>query len=204
MNPYREVMSHLIVGPADIDAATRTIALAFEDDPVWGPALRREDGDTAHLVRFWRPFVEGAARFETAYMLEGASSVAVWIPPGESDLTELQEQAVADVAQDALTPGQLVDLDQLTHRFDLARATDPHAYLSLLATHPVSRGRGIGQRLLAENLAEFDRRNTATYLESTNPANDHRYHRVGFATIGGFTSVIDDAPIARMWRPVGG
>ena len=35
-------------------------------------------------------------------------------------------------------------------------------------------------------------------------ANDHRYHRLGFTTIGGFTSVIDDAPIAQMWRPVGG
>jgi GNAT superfamily N-acetyltransferase len=75
-------------------------------------------------------------------------------------------------------------------------------YLSLLATHPDHRGQGIGQRLLAENLAEFDAVGLPAYLESTNPANDHRYERAGFRTLGGFRAVIDDAAVSTMWRDV--
>ena len=34
---------------ADADAVTATIALAFRDDPVWGPALSATDGRTDQL-----------------------------------------------------------------------------------------------------------------------------------------------------------
>jgi threonine dehydratase len=78
---------------------------------------------------------------------------------------------------------------------------EPHAYLSLLATHPDHRGQGIGQRLLAEDLARWDAARLPAYLESTNPGNDHRYERAGFRRIGGFRAVLDDAPISTMWRP---
>jgi GNAT superfamily N-acetyltransferase len=81
---------------------------------------------------------------------------------------------------------------------------EPHAYLSLLATHPDHRGRGIGQTLLAENLARWDELAVPSYLESTNPGNDHRYERAGFRRVGGFTAVRDGAPISTMWREVGG
>jgi GNAT superfamily N-acetyltransferase len=77
-----------------------------------------------------------------------------------------------------------------------------HAYLSLLATHPERRGRGIGQALLAEDLAHWDAHGAPTYLESTNPANDHRYARLGFQPDGGFRAVRDDAWVSAMWRPV--
>jgi hypothetical protein len=42
------------------------------------------------------------------------------------------------------------------------------------------------------------------YLESTNPANDHRYERAGFRSVGGFTAVLDDAPVTAFWRPAAG
>jgi predicted GNAT family acetyltransferase len=75
-------------------------------------------------------------------------------------------------------------------------------YLSLLATHPDHRGRGIGQALLAETLARFDEQGIPSYLESTNPANDHRYRRAGFRPVGGFRSVVDGVVVTTMWRDV--
>jgi hypothetical protein len=66
------------------------------------------------------------------------------------------------------------------------------------------RGRGIGQALLEANLAEWNELDVPTYLESTNPANDHRYERLGFRRVGRFTSVHDDAPITTMWRAATG
>jgi GNAT superfamily N-acetyltransferase len=90
---------------------------------------------------------------------------------------------------------------ELYERFEANHPTSPeHAYLSLLATHPDHRGHGFGQQLLAANLAAWDRLAVPAYLESTNPANDHRYERAGFRRAGGFRAVRDDAPITTMWR----
>lgn len=73
-------------------------------------------------------------------------------------------------------------------------------YLNFLATHPDHRGQGLAQRMLAENLAEFDAQGVPSYLESSNPANIHRYERAGFSVIGGFPAVLGDAYVTTMWR----
>jgi hypothetical protein len=39
-----------------------------------------------------------------------------------------------------------------------------------------------------------------TYLESSNPANNHRYERLGFAKIGEFFPPSSDIPVTTMWR----
>jgi ribosomal protein S18 acetylase RimI-like enzyme len=92
----------------------------------------------------------------------------------------------------------------LWDRFDSNHPqAQPHAYLSLLATHPDHRGKGIAQALLRENLADFDARGLPTYLESTNPANDHRYERLGFSRIGEFAGSVEGSVVSTMWRPVG-
>ncbi len=43
----------------------------------------------------------------------------------------------------------------------------------------------------------------AVYLESSNPANDHRYVRAGFEPVGGFEAVRNEARVTAMWRSVG-
>ena len=65
--------------------------------------------------------------------------------------------------------------------------------------HP-HRGHGLGIALLADNLARIDAEHMPAYLESSNPANNARYSRLGFEQRGAF-SVIDGGPIVTtMWR----
>ena len=85
-------MEFRVATEADVDAVTDTVRLAFLADPIWGPALTRPDGSTDHLDAFWRLYVEGGLRFSTVFMLDDASAVAIWIPPGETELSD--EQAV--------------------------------------------------------------------------------------------------------------
>jgi GNAT superfamily N-acetyltransferase len=191
-------------GPApdgDVELVTETIALAFANDPVWGVALRRKDGSTAHHRPFWRLYVEGSLRCSGAYMIGDGAAVSVWVPPGCTELSTDQEAELAELIESSLDPDAAGAMVALWERFSANHPHDePHAYLSLLATHPDHRGQGIGQQLLALDLARYDMHRTPTYLESTNPANDHRYERAGFRRIGGFLSVIDGAPISMMWR----
>jgi hypothetical protein len=56
---------------------------------------------------------------------------------------------------------------------------------------------------LAADLQRWDEAGTPTYLESTNPRNDSRYERQGYAPIGRFEAVLDRSVVTTMWRPVG-
>ncbi len=198
-------METRVARAADVDKITETITLAFLDDPIWGPALRGPDGGTEHCARFWRLYVEGALNYSTVFMADNASTVAVWLPPGVPEMTDEQQNEADEIIADSLSPTKVEAYVELLDRFEGNHPhTAPHMYLSLLATHPDFRGRGIGQQLLAQNLAAFDADGIPSYLESTNPVNNHRYERAGFRPIGQFRAVLDDAPVTTMWREVGG
>jgi GNAT superfamily N-acetyltransferase len=191
--------------PSEVDRVVETITLAFATDPIWGVALRGPDGRTDHHAEYWRLFVDGAMRFDTVRVSDDLGACAVWLPPGEDELDAPGIEALDAFVDGVLAPSAVAELHALFERFETSRAAQPeHAYLSLLATHPDHRGRGVGQTLLADDLAVWDAAGVPAYLESTNPANDHRYARAGFRPIGGFRPVADDAWVTAFWRPVGG
>jgi len=187
---------------SEIGRVTETLTLAFLHDPVWSVALARADGSTAHHAAYWREYVEGALRYSTVFTMDDGSAVSVWVPPGGTDLSAAQEDVLVRLVERELEPAAAQAMFELWARFGANHPQDePHAYLSLLATRPEHRGKGSGQRLLADDLARFDADGVPAFLESTNPANDHRYERAGFRRVGGFEAVIDRAPISTMWRP---
>jgi GNAT superfamily N-acetyltransferase len=191
--------------PAELEAVTRCITLAFATDPVWEPALRRADGRTDHHESYWRLFVEGAMRYGTVRTTSGGEAVSVWLPPGGTELSEAGLGELDALLRASLDADGYAAISALYERFDASRAPlADHYYLSLLATHPDHRGRGVGQQLLAADLARWDAAGVPSYLESTNPGNDHRYVRAGFRPFGGFQAVRDDAWISTMWRDAGG
>jgi ribosomal protein S18 acetylase RimI-like enzyme len=190
-----------IAVPADIDAVTEIIALAFADDPVWGTALGRPDGAITHHRAYWRLFVEGAVPQGMVFRSDDDAAVAVWIPPGGEEMSDDQVEELRQVVTDNLEPGVQEAMFALWDRFDENHPrAEPHVYLSLLATRPDSRGQGIAQALVRQNLADFDRQGLAAYLESTNPANDHRYERLGFSKIGEFEGAAPGSIVSTMWR----
>jgi GNAT superfamily N-acetyltransferase len=191
--------------PDELGRVVETITLAFATDPVWSVALARPDGRVDHHPAYWQRFVASAAEQGGAWLIGDGAAVSIWIPPGGH---ELSDAAAADLDRFigmSLDAAGARDIAALFDRFETNHpATPAHAYLSLLATHPEHRGRGIGQTLLAQDLARWDALAVPCYLESTNPANDHRYARAGFRRIGGFSAVRDDASISTMWRDVDG
>jgi GNAT superfamily N-acetyltransferase len=111
----------------------------------------------------------------------------------EDQLTKLANEYLGSTADDYL---------ELLARFDAAHPRDePHYYLSLLGTHPDDRGKGIGMALLEHDLALIDADGFPAYLESSNPANNHRYAGVGFEEVGGFSYPGGDPVVTTMWRP---
>jgi GNAT superfamily N-acetyltransferase len=186
---------------AHLDALTAVMTTAFRDDPVWGAysfpdTYARPD----RPARFWRFYLEAMLRLRWTFMTPGGEAAAVWVPPGERELTDAQERDITLLLGDLLGDRQSRVVLDIFERLDGAHPHhEPHHYLSLLGTHADHRGRGIGMALLDRCLARVDREGSAAYLESTNPANDARYMRRGFEP---YASVELDGGqvVTTMWR----
>jgi GNAT superfamily N-acetyltransferase len=185
---------------ADLESVTRTISLAFHEDPTWSWAFPDAARRQEQYAVFWRFMIAGAMRYPWVLMTDGCEVASVWIPPGGTEISEGDEERVEPMLEDLVGPRADEVLD-LLERFDAAHPKDrPHYYLSLLGTHPEHAGRGLGMALLAENLGRIDAEGMPAYLESSNPANNHRYERYGFAEIGEFYPPGSDTPVTTMWR----
>jgi GNAT superfamily N-acetyltransferase len=186
---------------ADMDLVTSIVTLAFARDPLWAHAMARPDGGSAHHGEFWRLFIEGALRYPCTRLTSGGEATSVWIPPGGTEMTPEQEQRLADLATSRLGPAAAGYLE-LISRFEAAHPrAEPHYYLSLLAAHPDHRGKGIGMRLLGHDLEQIDAEHLPAYLESSNPANNHRYASAGFEAYGEFCYPGGSPVVTTMWRP---
>jgi ribosomal protein S18 acetylase RimI-like enzyme len=182
--------------PADLDGLTKLLWLAFHDDPVWSWAFPDRDG----LKAWWRFCIKSALRHPWTWVAGDFAAAAVWIPPGESELSEEEEHRVAPLIEE-LAGSRAPAVMELLERFEASQPTEPpHYYLSLLGTHPDSRGRGLGTRLLAGTLARIDAEGMPAYLESSNPANDRLYERLGFERTGEFSTPDGSHTVTGMWR----
>lgn len=184
----------------DLDAVTEVLTAAFESDPVWGWAFP----DRADLEVWWRFNIRSALRLPWVWVLGDFAAVAMWIPPGEPELTAEEEAQVEPMITE-LVGSRAPQVMNLLERFDLSHPEwPPHYYLSLLGIDPARRGQGHGMALLEQNLATIDAEGLPAYLESSNPKNDPRYEKRGFRRIGEVTRPDEQLTVATMWRDAGG
>jgi len=194
------VTVRVATSPADLRAVTDTISRAFHDDPTWSwafpdPARRQEQ-----YGEFWRFMIAGAMRYPWVLMTTECETASVWIPPHGTEIAAEDEAQVEPLLEE-LVGSRAGEVMELLCRFDAAHPRNrPHYYLSLLGTHPAHAGRGLGMAMLAENLERIDAEGMPAYLESSNPGNNHRYERLGFAKVGEFYPPTSDIPVTTMWR----
>jgi GNAT superfamily N-acetyltransferase len=186
--------------PEDLDRVVATMTSAFLEDPVWGPAFPDQVARTEQAATFWRLFVASAQRYPWVLVTDRVEAAALWIPPGGEDLTAAEsdgfEQFLLTIVDRPAANGILA----VSEQFERHRPSEPHFYLSLLATHAEHRGAGLGMALLRENLARIDALGAPAYLESSNPVNDQRYRDVGFVDRDTFT-IASGHVVTTMWRP---
>jgi GNAT superfamily N-acetyltransferase len=202
--PYKpRAVAARVATEADLDAVAETLGLAFHDDPVWSWAFAVPERGPEALRAAWRFLIGSALEYGWVWQAEGCAAASLWIPPGESEIKPEEEERFESLVERLAGDGA-ARLFETWACFDRAheieRLRRPHYYLSLLGTHPDRGGQGFGMGLLAANLERIDADGAAAYLESSNPANDHRYERLGFVRMGEFELPEDGPNVTQMWR----
>ena len=184
--------------PDDTTLVTRILVDAFDEDPMWG-AWAFPDPDTRrqHRETVFGLLVQGAMRYPHVWVTADEAAAALWIPPGGTELASAQEEQIDLVLRTSLGE-DAVEVLAAFERFEDARPTDPHYYLTLLGTDPRHAGSGLGQRLLRSNLRVIDQEGAAAYLE----AGDELvalYRRFGYHVISRF-DLAGGPTVNGMWR----
>lgn len=183
----------------DVPAVAACLTSAFYDDPVWGRWTFPDETSRAErlyeLMHFW---ALAAVRHPWVWMTENGEAVAVWLPPGEPEMTIEEEELFGSLLNNLLG-SRAEEVNTLFDRFASHHPMRPHYYLSLWATHRDHAGLGLGTALIHENLARIDEERMPAYLESTNPVNLPRYETLGFHYRAEF-GLTGGPLITTMWR----
>lgn len=185
---------------ADAKSIVATLTGAFDADPLWSWAFPDPSKRAEQFKTWFDLFVESALPNGWVWISGEAEATSVWAPPGK---TELTPEAKAKV--EPFLTGELgahaESVLQVMERFEAAYPDEKSFYyLSFLGTHPEHRGHGVGMSLLKANLTHVDAEGMPAYLESSNPANNARYERLGFKPRGGFETPDGKHAVTTMWR----
>lgn len=167
------------------------LALAFSVDPMARWSLPDPAKYLATFPLITKAFGGSAFEKGTAYMANGFSGAALWLPPGigsdEESLKRLFDENTGDDIKE--------DMQYIFEEMGKFHPTEPHWYLPMIGVDPVHQGAGIGSALMTEALKAVDRDGSVAYLESSNPRNISLYQRHGFEVIGEIQS--GNSPVLR-------
>jgi GNAT superfamily N-acetyltransferase len=175
----------------DEASAIGVLTLAFSGDPM----ARWSLPDPAKYLAIFSSIVRafGGSAFEkgTAYIANGITGAALWLPPGvkpdEESLKRLFDKNTNDDVKK--------DMQGIFEQMEKFHPTEPHWYLPMIGVDPAHQGAGVGSALMIEALKAVDRDGLIAYLESSNPRNISLYQRHGFEVIGEIQS--GSSPVLR-------
>lgn len=165
---------------SDEEGVIGVLTLAFGVDPMARWSLPDPAGYLATFPSLAKAFGGNAFEKGTAYIADGFTGAALWLPPGiesdEESLKRLFEENTADDIKE--------DMQGIFEQMGKFHPTEPHWYLPMIGVDPACQGAGIGSALMTEALKAVDRDGVIAYLESSNPRNVSLYQRHGFEVIG--------------------
>ena len=173
---------------SQIKPASRVLAQAFQDDPLWAyfiPDKLVRKGKLHCLSDFLVSYgILYGQSYATSQSLEG---VALWFSPQQGELT-LWRMIRCGVLALYFNVGRKV-VSRVNSFFDYSDkvhhrlAPFPHWYLGLIGVDPEFQGRGYASALIKPMLAQIDKEHLPCYLETANEKNVPVYEHYGFEVV---------------------
>lgn len=170
--------------PEHIEPLAQLLAKAFLQDPLYEYAFPERESRASLSCWEMRGLLRYGLRFGEVIAPASMVGCAVWLPPGQTDFTEVRMAEVGmlglgkHIGQEAEKRlGQFNEVTEVVHR---RLVPSPHWYLLVLGIDPVFQGEGLGGGLVLPMLARADVTRHSIYLETTNPRNLPFYQKHGF------------------------
>ncbi len=185
-------------GSADLIAASRTLADAFADDPIFSWCIP-DPARRAHLLPdVFELLARQVLPLGASELGGGGDAIALWVPAGrtpiaEDDAEQFGEDVAAIVGHDMERTGALMAM------LDEHHPTEANQFLWFIGVRSQAQGKGLGSALLASTLQRCDRDGTPAYLDATSEHNRRLYERHGFV-VTAERSVDGSPPMWAMWR----
>lgn len=157
---------------------SRTLAMAFADDPVLG-VLFGGVVPQARATRFFEIMARAQLRHGLVYRTPGNEAAAIWAPPGAWKLPVSQIVKNAPAFVRVFGRRMLPNLGVL-NLLEKAHPHEPHYYLEFIGTDPTQQGKGMGSHLIRPMIERCDTEGVGAYLESSKESNIAFYARFGF------------------------
>lgn len=172
---------------SQIDAASKTLAYAFNNDPIFRYFISEQVRINAIEL-----FAKTALRYSQPYnhiytTTNELKGVAVWIRPSEYPLNDfrlLQLGLYTLPFKLRLSRlGQFISLFLTIEKHHKQDLPQPHWYLFMLGVSPTYQSQGIGSLLLQPILNQADKEGLPCYLETSTEGGVRFYKRLGFEVV---------------------
>ena len=176
-----------ILRPDQIEAAATTLAEAFWDDPLMHIVAPNENKRAAVGPWFFSKSIAYGMRWGEASCNEDASAVAIWFPPGNTDITpgRMLRVGMGALPFRAGISGTVRFMRAISATEKFHKAVEgPHWYLMAIGTSPTRQGTGLGGALLELGTSQADATGIPCYLETATESNVAYYSKRGFEVTG--------------------
>jgi GNAT superfamily N-acetyltransferase len=188
-------------GPADLDALSQVIAVAFHDLPPsqW---LVSDSAERARIFPgFFRILLDWAMADGTVTTTPERDAAALWIPAGNHPPEPPADYPDRIAAVTGSRAGQFEAFDvtlEENHPTGI-----PHEWLAIIGVRPDRQGQGLGSALMRARHRDLDREGRPAYLEAASPRARDLYLRHGYALRPGSPFRLPDGgpPMWPMMRP---
>jgi ribosomal protein S18 acetylase RimI-like enzyme len=169
------------------DAAARTLSEAFQNDPLLQILEPNEHKRPKVGPWFFSKTIAYGMRWGRVWGNEDASAVAVWFPPGNTDVGVGRMLRVGFGALPFKIGlrgvGRFMKAMAATEKFHKL-VEGPHWYLMTIGTQPARQGEGLGTALLELGTLKADEAGIPCYLETGTEGNVAFYSKRGFEVTG--------------------
>jgi len=176
-----------ILRPDQLEAAAKTLAEAFWDDPLMHIVAPNENRRAAFGPWFFSKSIAYGLRWGEASCNDDASAVAIWFPPGNTDVTpgRMLRVGMGALPFRAGISGTVRFMRAISATEKFHKAVEgPHWYLMAIGTSPTRQGTGLGSALLELGTSQADAAGIPRYLETATESNVAYYSKRGFEVTG--------------------
>ena len=180
-----------VAGADEREAAIGVISAAFVTDPIFRWIFPAPADYLTHAASLVEVLAGRAFDHEAAFLAEGRSGAALWLPPG----VRADAKEVAATFVSAVDPARIEEIGSVMGGLGDYHPEGDCWYLPLVGVDPFRQGQGVGSALLRASLERVDASGLPAHLESSNEVNLPLYQRFGFEII----EEVQDGDSPRIW-----